>query len=251
MERLNSSERGRSTPAYRRLAEDLRAAIREGRYANGKRLPTEAELERHYGVSRQTVRRAFQDLVAEGLVYRVPKRGTFVTDPPRDGRYVRSVGTIEDLEAWTGSEMELVKPMELKAEPEAAAVLALPSKVVAALTLKRLYEGVPFGVTRLYLSPELGQRLAESDALPERGPGTVIGTLEAFVDRPVAGVKQTITSVGMPEDVAALLEARPGEHSLRVERTYFDDRGAPVELAVTYYHPDRYSYRLELRRSYA
>jgi DNA-binding GntR family transcriptional regulator len=34
-----------------------------------------------------------------------------------------------------------------------------------------------------------------------------------------------------------------------VERTYFDADGTPVETALSYYNPRRYSYRLELRRN--
>ncbi|MFC4855206.1 GntR family transcriptional regulator [Actinophytocola glycyrrhizae] len=66
-------------PAYRQLARTLRNALVQGRYRDGVRLPTEAELADEYKVSRQTVRRAFHDLVADGLVHRVRGRGTFAT----------------------------------------------------------------------------------------------------------------------------------------------------------------------------
>jgi DNA-binding GntR family transcriptional regulator len=36
---------------------------------------------------------------------------------------------------------------------------------------------------------------------------------------------------------------------LRIDRLYSDRSGRPVELAVSHFHPDRYSYRLEIRRS--
>jgi len=67
----------RAPPAYQTLGQALRDEIASGAYADGVRLPTESELVARYGLSRQTVRRAFQDLVAEGVVYRVPGRGTY------------------------------------------------------------------------------------------------------------------------------------------------------------------------------
>lgn len=239
---------GRGKPAHRRLSEDLRSALDEGRFAGGERMPTEAELAERYGMSRQTVRRAFQDLVAEGLVYRVKGRGTFPTSFSARDHYVRSIGDVEDLQAFVGTEMELLQRIELMHEEEAAVRLGLGSKVVAALALRRLYEGLPFALTHVYLSPELGQRLVESEALPVKGPGTVIGTVEKLMPGTVASADQAITAVPAPADVAPLIDYEAGAPCLRAERAYFDTKGTPVELAISFYNPDRYAYRLRMRR---
>ena len=69
--------------AYQSLASDLRRAVAAGHFDDGRALPTEAELSARHGMSRQTVRRALQELVDEGLIYRVQGRGTFVR--PADG----------------------------------------------------------------------------------------------------------------------------------------------------------------------
>src|SRR5689334_7163043 len=85
----------KTEPAYRVLRQHLLDRIAAGDYRDGARLPTESELVAEHGLSRQTVRRAFQDLVAEGVVYRVPGRGTYATES--GGRYLRQLGSIEDL----------------------------------------------------------------------------------------------------------------------------------------------------------
>ena len=79
-------------PAYQVLSRQLRDEIAAGMYRGGARLPTESELVQRHGVSRQTVRRAFQDLVAEGVVYRVPGRGTYADEsaPATCGSSARS-----------------------------------------------------------------------------------------------------------------------------------------------------------------
>lgn len=63
------------------LVSSLRDAISQGQYVAGQLLPSERELCSREGVSRTTVRRAIQQLVDEGVVYRVPGSGTYVGRP--------------------------------------------------------------------------------------------------------------------------------------------------------------------------
>jgi DNA-binding FadR family transcriptional regulator len=62
-------------------ANSLQAALRRelasGRWQEGDRLPTEREFGERYGLARNTVRRALQDLETEGLIIRHVGRGTF------------------------------------------------------------------------------------------------------------------------------------------------------------------------------
>jgi DNA-binding LacI/PurR family transcriptional regulator len=63
---------------YRRIAESLTAAIKDGTYKPGDRLPTEAELAAAHQVSHVTAAAALNELARAGLVTRAPRRGTFV-----------------------------------------------------------------------------------------------------------------------------------------------------------------------------
>jgi GntR family transcriptional regulator len=66
---------------YERLADELREAIISGRYKPGDRLPSTTELMASNGVANLTVRGAYRNLVEEGLVETVPKKGFFVRRP--------------------------------------------------------------------------------------------------------------------------------------------------------------------------
>jgi GntR family transcriptional regulator len=68
-------------PLHEQLAAILRAEISEGKYADTGMLPSESQLQQAHGVSRGTVRRAIKTLTAEGLVYTIGARGTFVAEP--------------------------------------------------------------------------------------------------------------------------------------------------------------------------
>lgn len=239
----------RGTPAYKRLYRELREALERGDFREGRRMPTEADLCREYGVSRHTVRQAFQDLVSEGLVYRIPGRGTFATSLSEHGRYLRSIGTVEDLMVWSDTNVELIQPISTEENEQAARLLALPGPEVSVLVMRRYYDGLPFALTRVYLAPELGKRLADDNAFAQSIPNaTVIAAIEPLLDHPIAGASQDVTATPVPPNVAEKIQCSPGDAGLRVQRLYFDTRETPVELAISYYHPDRYSYRIELRR---
>ena len=83
-------------PIYARILDTLRQRIADGVYRVGESLPTEAELVLEFNVSRQTVRSALQNLVAEGIVERTAGRGTFLKRGGADGGEW-NIGGIEDI----------------------------------------------------------------------------------------------------------------------------------------------------------
>ncbi len=66
---------------YHQILSRLHEQIESGEIGVGERLPSEADLERDYGVSRTTARRALDELRRKGLVRREPGRGTFLVGP--------------------------------------------------------------------------------------------------------------------------------------------------------------------------
>jgi DNA-binding GntR family transcriptional regulator len=238
-----------SVAAYQTVAQDLREAILRDEFGDG-RLPTEAQLAESYGVSRQTVRRAFHDLVAEGMVTRFPGRGTFVA--PR-GAYLRQFGSVEDLMALAlDTTLELLTPLRRTVHLDAASRLRLSSDHVFAMQFRRLYDDTPFCVTSVYLPPESGQALMDVPEFRRAGARTdmtVIGLLDARLDAPIAEAEQSITAVHAPPPIAQHLACEPDTALLRIDRLYFATDGTAVELATSHFLPDRYSYRIRLRRS--
>jgi DNA-binding transcriptional regulator YhcF (GntR family) len=65
-------------PITQKISTDLRRQIHEGILGPGALLPSEPEVAREYGVSRQTARTALQALEREGLVIVRPRRGRVV-----------------------------------------------------------------------------------------------------------------------------------------------------------------------------
>jgi len=74
-------ERAAEAPLYKQIAAELRARIKGGTFTVGDQIPSEAEMQDQYGVSRMTARLAVQELRTEGLVVTGQGKGTFVADP--------------------------------------------------------------------------------------------------------------------------------------------------------------------------
>lgn len=71
-----------SIPLYMQLLNQLRHLILSGEWTPGTRLPSEAELQRQLKISRGTIRQALNHAEVQGLIERVPGKGTFVARSP-------------------------------------------------------------------------------------------------------------------------------------------------------------------------
>jgi len=81
---MNASiDKTMGTPAYQQLKKQLETAIDVGELMPGKRIPSEHELSRRYGIHRSTVRISLRQLATEGILHSVPGRGWFVAPPTR------------------------------------------------------------------------------------------------------------------------------------------------------------------------
>lgn len=235
--------------AYERILDVLRIEL-DARRESGIRMPTEAELCDQFEVSRQTVRRAYAELVSEGLIYRVPGRGTFVSNRGRAAPYLRSFGTVDDILGLSfDTRIEVTSGPGTEVNQAIARELKLQSDdTIVVLEMVRYHKERPLSLTKISLTPEIGGRLVES-GFPQEPGATVISHIEGFVSGGISGVEQDITAVRCPLHVANYLDLEVGSPSLLTKRIYLDRDGRPVEHAVGYYDPSVYSYHVRLGRA--
>lgn len=79
-----------ATPMYEQIKDQIRGAVYGGELAPGQALPSQRELARDLQVSLITVTRAYNDLVAEGIIGARQGRGTVVlaVEPARVREHV-------------------------------------------------------------------------------------------------------------------------------------------------------------------
>jgi GntR family transcriptional regulator len=211
---------------YRKVADDIKAAIGAGNYPPGALLPSEAELAERYSVSRGTIRQAFAALRADGVI--ASRRGArrTVIGGPR----VQSFGELLSFSRWARAIGE---------EP-AGQVVSLKRRAATTAEASRLAlaDGAPvYFLTRVRL---LSGRpvMLERAVYPER-----VGILVAGLDLAVDSITQRLEELGVvftdaehvidavpasAED-ARLLGVRAGVPLLRERRFTTDRSGQPVE----------------------
>jgi len=95
-------------PLHTQLLNELRHAILSGKLKPHEQLPGEYALISQLNVSRSTIQRAWRTAQDEGLIYRIPAKGTFVAELPNASAVTRIVGCIvaEFRYAFDGSLLE-------------------------------------------------------------------------------------------------------------------------------------------------
>jgi GntR family transcriptional regulator len=99
-------------PFYRQVVDQIGALVRSGQLPAGTRMPSVRELAAQLMVSLITVRRAYADLEAAGLVNRRQGQGTFVAEDVAQASQDRA-----QEQAYEGLERAVRHAMQLGLEP--------------------------------------------------------------------------------------------------------------------------------------
>src|SRR5690348_16586868 len=71
-------------PLYSQIHDHFKSRIISGELQEGDKIPSETEIMEQFSVSRITVVNAMAGLAKEGLIYRIPGRGSFVKQNARE-----------------------------------------------------------------------------------------------------------------------------------------------------------------------
>jgi GntR family transcriptional regulator len=230
-------------PLYFQLQEHLRDRINSGEFPPGALLPTEVQLCSQFGVSRITVGKALDGLLAEKLIHRRQGVGTFVSDHPPPAKSLRLTGWIDEMLAPAENHSSRVLKAGLRKPP--AAILERLGLQDRAFCFEALYSagrGV-YSYSLVYMAADLGQRVAPRLAENEQVPIRIIETL---LGQKVERAEQTITPVLPSATIAAHLGLTGRKPVLRVTRTHFLPGGRAISILDAWYHPERVRYSIEL-----
>jgi GntR family transcriptional regulator len=229
-------------PLYMRVNRLVNEAMSDGTLHAGDAIPSERDVAELLNVSRVTVRKAFTELVHEGLLTQKRGSGTYVGGAPArlEQPLSRLTSFSEDMKL-RGLETRaqwLSRATEL-ATPEEALKLSLsPSERVSRFKRLRFANDVPLAIENAAI-PE--RFLPEADAVQ----GSLYAALDARGLKPVRAL-QRLHAIGLEPEEAALLGVEPGAAALFIERVSFLADGRVVEFTTSHYRGDLYDFVAEL-----
>ncbi|MES1924927.1 GntR family transcriptional regulator [Salinisphaera sp. T31B1] len=236
-------------PRYQRVARALFGAIREQHYPVGSLLPPEVELARRHGVSRQTVRKAIEQLERQQLVTRRAGIGTRVQAPAQATGYRQQLSSIDDLVQFGETHQRRVEHIQTCViDIDTADVLecAAGSRWLRIAT-QRLDSGHQPPTPVCWTDNFIDIAHAAIGEQVTREPDTLISALiERRYGRRTLTINQNASATTMPAEAAAVLAVPTGSPALRVIRHYLDELDDVFMITRTFHIGERYRLRSTL-----
>ncbi len=240
-------------PKYHQIYLVLREQLDEGRFAEG--LPGELALVAQFGVARVTVRRALEQLAAEGLIARNPGRRTRALPPAaaagvggHDGEATGRAnlrGLLENLVTMgLRTSVKVIDVATITASSQVADALKLNpgDPVQKAVRVRSTREG-PLSHITTYVPGDIARRFGRRELAKK----PILMLLEESGVK-VGRAHQTISARLADNVLAQHLEVSVGSALLAVRRLVYDDAERPVQWLHGFYRPDRYTYEMQLSR---
>jgi GntR family transcriptional regulator len=228
-------------PLYAQLKEQIIAAIARGDLAQGDQIPSQRVLSEMYRMSHMTVRRAISELLHEGVIYAIPGKGLYVTEPKQDAEPPLR-GFTEDM-----SQRGMVASSQVLAAEVVGASTVLSSALgvpigtpLIYLRRLRLADGLPMAVQGSYLPQALCPGLLEHDL----GRSSLFELLRNVYHLRLADGTTVVEAALADAEHAKLLGLRVPAPLLVVEQLNYLDSGQAIEFVRTAYRADRYRLRL-------
>lgn len=207
--------------------------------APGSPAPSERELVHRFGVARMTVRQAMDALVVEGLLERIPGRGTFVARPRRMASSLQSYTEDMGRRGLLAESQTLLARREQAGPGVARALGVTEGDAVIHWRRLRRADASPMCIEDAYLNEVLIPGFLQSGM-----PTSLYEALGARGLRPT-WAEDSITADAANEEEAGLLEVEPGTAVLRhSRRALCGDK--VVEVSRSVYRSDRFTLWVQL-----
>ncbi len=211
-----------------------------------EKIKSEPELAKKFNVSRGTVNKAIKHLTSEGKLYRIPKKGTYVSARKIQRNFEKLPSYSEDIKKRG------LKPGALLVEltrviPEDKIIDSLnldQNSIVWKIKRIRTADNERVLLSTSYLPVSIFPELTEEEVL-----GSLYKTLETKYNNRPCWAHETYTAINADQITASLLNIDTGTALIYSERLSYSKDERPIEFAVSYIRGDSYEIHIDINRS--
>lgn len=230
-------------PKYYALKRQLIRKIEMGEYQEDMPILSERELMELYQVSRITVRRAIDELVNEGYLYKVQGKGTYIKgDTSGQDLFSISSCTEDVLRLGKVPSRRVLQADSMTADSKRARLLQITrDDTVFCLGRVTCADGEPLNYTRTYLPEKIFPGLGAHDF----AKGSLYELLETEYQVKLTRARRTIEAILARDEISEYLEVREGIPLILfgcVTWGIVNGKEIPIETFKSYYRTDRYKF---------
>ncbi|MEM6373494.1 MAG: GntR family transcriptional regulator [Pseudomonadota bacterium] len=231
---------------YARVCDEILERIQTGALKVGDRLPPEADYAVELGISRSTLRLAFAELEASGVLKRRKRAGTQIISDTAKQRFNMMTSGITELLSLGRDTRLHIEGTRTVVTADIAVLEGLHSEtghwleVMGSRTMPG--EATPFSVNRVYVPA----RYAGIEALIASTKSSVFQLIEQTFDLAVGRVTQAVSAVTCGRDEAAILGLVEHAPALQIEARLYASTGTLMEVSLAVFDPARFQVRSDV-----
>lgn len=241
MEHINSM-----VPKYYVIKNKLIEMINSEEFIDAGMIPSERELMSMFNVSRITVKRAIDELVNEGYLYRIQGKGTFIKSDEGNHDLVSLMSCTQDiLRMGMNPSKKLIYRSVLEADVVRIKRLQL-AKGDKVLMLKRVYyaDNEPLNYTTTYLPCKIFPGIEDYDFSKE----SIYDVVENKYGVRITKTQRTLEAVLAIDEAADYLELAQKEPVIlfrAVTMGIVNGKEIPIETFKSFYRTDRFKFYID------
>ncbi|MCG3088066.1 GntR family transcriptional regulator [Sporosarcina cyprini] len=238
-------DQGSIIPLYYQVKQRLEERVQSGEWKPGDKIDSENQLMETFNISRNTAKKAIEEMVQDGLLYRVQGKGTFVAHPKLEqslGGFYSFSQVLRD-KGITPSDIILeVEEVTPNSRIRSGLQLEGEEKVIKMKRI-RCADGEPIILESSYMPKSV---VVDKKDLFDVKTSSLYDLLAARYGVSVVRAKEAFEPVLIREEESIHLQTEVGKPALLLERTAFDTSNRPVEFCISIVRGDRCRFYTDL-----
>lgn len=241
---MRQIDKNSKIPRYYQIQKEIESRLLK-QWEVDEKIPSEAQLMEEFDVSRNTVKKAIEELVNIGMLYRIQGKGTFV----RKKQITQSLDQL-----YSFSQAFQAQGFELKNELISVDLIPAPARVSEALQLapndlviklvrlRNTYDK-PIILETSYFNARYVRAIEPFYTINERSLYEILATDFHIT---ITHAEESFEAVNLTEAEAVLLQVDEGQAAMHLERTAYDSNQRIIEYCESKVKKGSFKFSIKL-----